>query len=126
METSLCRIRTNVFMTIIEGLFNSPQTPNRHVEKGTGSLIRLPGVATVKWSQIGAVLMFLSHTPSSLLSDGIQFMGVDRRFGANSNQARYIFYKVLKSGNEFIMKYYALWRKSLVLKDTLWVSGPSN
>ena len=48
-------------MTIIEGLFGSPQTLNGHVKKGTGSLIRLPGVTTVKWLQIGAALMFLSH-----------------------------------------------------------------
>ena len=54
-------------MTIIEGLFDSPQTMNGHVKKGTGSLIRLPGVTTVKWWHIGAALMFLSHTPSLLL-----------------------------------------------------------
>ena len=51
-------------MTIIEGLFHSPQTLNGHVKKGTGSLIRLPGVTTVKWLQIGAALTFLSNTPS--------------------------------------------------------------
>ena len=64
METFICSIRTHVLMTIIEGLFHSPQTLNGHVEKGTGSLIRLPRVTTVKWLQIGAALTFLSHTPS--------------------------------------------------------------
>ena len=64
METFICRIRTHVLMTIIEGLFHSPQTLNVHVKKGTGSLIRLPGVTTVKWSQIGAALTFLSNLPS--------------------------------------------------------------
>ena len=51
-------------LTPIEGLFHSPQTVNGHVKKGTGSPIRLPGVTTVKWSQIGAALMFLSNLPS--------------------------------------------------------------
>ena len=60
MEIFICRIGTHVQMTIIEGLFHSPQTLNGHVKKGTGSLIRLPGVTTVKWSQIGAALTFLS------------------------------------------------------------------
>ena len=64
METFICRIRTHVLMTIIEGLFYSPQTLNGHVKKDTGSLIQLPGVTTVKWSQIGAALTFLSNTPS--------------------------------------------------------------
>ena len=63
MESFICRI-LNVLMTIIEGLFHSPQTLNGHVKKGTGSLIRLPGVTTVKWSQIGAALTFLSNLPS--------------------------------------------------------------
>ena len=53
-------------MTIIEGLFHSPQTLNGHVKKGTGSLIRLPGVTTIKWLQVGAALMFLSNLPSLL------------------------------------------------------------
>ena len=64
METFICRIQTHVLMTVIEGSFDSPQTLNGHVKKGTVSLIRLPGVATVKWLQIGAALMFLTHTPS--------------------------------------------------------------
>ena len=55
-------------MTIIEGLFHSPQTLNGHVKKDTGSLIRLPCVTTVKWLQIGAALMFLSILPSLILS----------------------------------------------------------
>ena len=75
METSICRIRTHVLMTIIEGLFHSPQTLNGHVKKGTGSLIQHPGATTVKWSQIGAALTFLSNTPSltwiSLLRFGL-------------------------------------------------------
>ena len=64
METFICRIRTHVLMTIIEGLFHSPQTLNGQVKKGTGSLIQHPGATTVKWSQIGAALTFLSNTPS--------------------------------------------------------------
>ena len=64
METFIYWIRTHVLRTIIEGLFDSPQTLNGHVKKGTGSLIQLPGVTTVKWLHIGAALMFLSHTPS--------------------------------------------------------------
>ena len=64
METFICRIRTHVLMTIIKGLFHSPQTLNGHVQKGTGSLIQHPGVTTVKWSQIGAALTFLSNIPS--------------------------------------------------------------
>ena len=64
IETFICRIQTHVLMTIIEGLFDSPQTLNVHVKKGTGSLIRLPGVTTVKWAQIGAALTFLSNLPS--------------------------------------------------------------
>ena len=67
IENLICRIRTNVFMTIIEGLFHSPQTLNGHVKKGTGSLIQHPGVTTIKWLQIGAALTFLSHTPSLVL-----------------------------------------------------------
>ena len=55
-------------MTIIGGLFYSPQTLNGHVKKGTGSLIRLPGVTTVQCSQIGAALMFLSNLPSLCIS----------------------------------------------------------
>ena len=51
-----------------KGLFYSPQTLNGHVKKGTGSLIRLPGVTTGKWSQIGAALTFLMHTPSLILA----------------------------------------------------------
>ena len=51
-------------MTMIERSFDSPQALNSHVKKSTGSLIRLPGVTTVKWLHIGAALMFLSHTPS--------------------------------------------------------------
>ena len=54
-------------MTIIEGLFHSPQTLNGHVKKGTGSQIQHQGATTVKWSQIGAVLMFLSNIPSLIL-----------------------------------------------------------
>ena len=57
---------THVLRTIIEVLFDSPQTLNGHVKKGTGSLIQLPGVTFVKWLHIGAALMFLSHTPSLL------------------------------------------------------------
>ena len=64
METFICRIQTHVLMTIIEGLFHSPQTLSGHVKIGTGSIIRLPGVTTIKWLQVGAALMFLSHTPS--------------------------------------------------------------
>ena len=66
MEIFICRIGTHVQMTIIEGLFHSPQTLIGHVKKGSGSLIRPPGVTTVKWSQIGAALTFLSNTPSLL------------------------------------------------------------
>ena len=66
METFICRIQTHVLMTIIEGLFHSPQTLNGHVKKGTGSLIQHPGAATVNWSQIGAALTFLSNIPSLL------------------------------------------------------------
>ena len=51
-------------MTMIEGSFDSPQALNGHVKKSTGSLIRFPGVTTVKWLHIGAALKFLSHTPS--------------------------------------------------------------
>ena len=61
METFICRIRTHVLMTIFEGLFHSPQTLNGHVKNGTGSLIQHPGATTVKWSQIGAALTFLSN-----------------------------------------------------------------
>ena len=67
MENFICRIRTHVLITIIEGLFDSPQTLNGHVKKGTGSLIQHPGATTVKWSQIGAALTFLSNTPSLIL-----------------------------------------------------------
>ena len=54
-------------MTIIEGLFHSPQTLNGHVKKGTGSLIQHPGATTVKWTQIGAALTFLSNIPSLVI-----------------------------------------------------------
>ena len=37
---------------------------NGHTKKGTGSLIRLIGGSTAKWSQIGTALTFLSNTPS--------------------------------------------------------------
>ena len=67
METFICRIQTHVLMTIIEGSFDSPQTLNGHVKKGTGSLIQHPGATTVKWSQIGAALTFLSNTPSLVI-----------------------------------------------------------
>ena len=60
------RLWTHVLMNIIEGLFHSPRTLNGHVKKGTASLIRLPGVTTVKWSQIGTALMFLSNLSSLL------------------------------------------------------------
>ena len=40
-----------------------PQTRNGHIKKGTGSLIRLLGGTTAKWSQIGAALTFSSNTP---------------------------------------------------------------
>ena len=67
METLICKIRTRVLMTIIEGLFHSPQTLNGHVKKGTGSVIRLPGVTTEKWLQIGTALTLLSSLPSLLI-----------------------------------------------------------
>ena len=70
METFIGRIRTHVLVTIFEGLFHSPQTLNGHVKKGTGSLIQHPGATTVKWSQIGAALTFLSNTPSLLGGEG--------------------------------------------------------
>ena len=54
-------------MIMVDRLFHSPHTLNVHVKKGNGSLIRLPGETTAKWSQIGAALMFLSHTPSLLV-----------------------------------------------------------
>ena len=44
------------------------QTLNGHIKKGSDSLIRLIGGPTAKWLQIGAVLMFLSHTPSLMSS----------------------------------------------------------
>ena len=44
-----------------------PSTLNGHVKIATDSLIRLLGGTTAKWSQIGAALMFLSHTPSLII-----------------------------------------------------------
>ena len=52
-----------------------PQTQNGHTKKGTGFLIPLLGGATAKWLQIGAVLTFLSNTPSLIYVDG-NFRGV--------------------------------------------------
>ena len=64
-------------MTIIKGLFYSPQTLNGHVKKGTGSLIQHPGATTVKWSQIGAALTVLSNTPS-LVTSPINFSSLQQ------------------------------------------------
>ena len=62
---SISTFCSRTIKTIIESSFHPPpKTRNGHTKKGTGFLIRLLGGTTAKWSQIGAALMFLSHTPS--------------------------------------------------------------
>ena len=66
------------------GTMSTPITMVRPKNRPT-SLIRLPGVTTVKWLQIGAALTFLSHTPSLPLCTIFQCMSCSSGVSTDGN-----------------------------------------